>query len=202
MGVIGPIALLDADAQMHPKNRAGFNLTQFIQCSLLGVKDICLERIFIEADLVALIIDAATEGSHIIEARLALLVPRWKETLGITKPSPSTSGGSQNVEPRPGRKLRLQPKIESRTMVREAIQQAVQSKIDARKLAEKIETKLKNKPPACVFSFYLYTLLRLTKMGNRFKFIVNAGCSSNVAVTVEGTNVSITTTPVLGKFVL
>lgn len=87
----GAISILDANGQLNPRARSGFSLVQLTQCSLLGMEDTSLERIFIKSDLLNLFMDAAVEGCHIVEDRLAVLVERWKETLGLSIPSPLTS---------------------------------------------------------------------------------------------------------------
>ncbi len=145
VAVIGPICLLDGE-HISSHSRSGWTLTQITQCSVLGVTDTCMERVCIEADLLNLLIDAATQGSHIIEERLEGLVPRWKESLGIIPPSPSisTSVNEKSVASSSRKMLLIKPRTEKQTVVRDAIRKTLRRPVDPRSFTETIAIEINN----------------------------------------------------------
>lgn len=148
--MIGPICLLDGD-HISIRDKAGWTLTQLTQCSLLGLTDTYLERVLIEADILNLLIDAATEGTHIIEEHLETMVPRWAEFLGIVKP-PTPIPEQKHMILKPKGQLRVNPKIDSRMAVREALKETFQKPVNPKTFTETIQIEMKNTGTSCVFS--------------------------------------------------
>lgn len=144
IAAVGPICLLDAE-QISAKSKGGWSTVHLTQASVMGLKKTCLEKLAIEADLLNLILDAATEGPDIIHPRLDRLVLKWSESLGLIDPSPDNclSGSiSRSID-----RSSLPPKSEAvdhQRVIRQALQRALSKPIRPNALSDAVKDEMKD----------------------------------------------------------
>ena len=114
---------------------------------MLGLKETSLDKLAIEADILNLLLDAATEGTDIIHPRLDKLVSKWSESLGLIDPSPSnslTSVARSSTTLLPASTKRIESGSDHHRVIRLALQSAMSKPITCDTFSDTVKEEMKD----------------------------------------------------------